>query len=145
MQGNEILQPLLWAVTDTSYRAVLSEVDLLPGETLIEGERPVQQDQLAAAIQKKTQSMSIASERIAPLQDAVDLEIATTEDAAQLCSWKEYRVLLNRVDPLITTEVAWPIQPQRLLPNIDTGLNRRSGPFANSSGVWLVNDEWGRC
>ncbi|KKB22881.1 tail fiber assembly protein, partial [Escherichia coli] len=38
------------------------------------------------------------SEHIAPLQDAVDLDIATEEEASLLAAWKTYRVLLNRVD-----------------------------------------------
>lgn len=111
MQDNEILQPLLWAVTDLSYRAVLPGDLLLPGEAVVEGERPVRHDQLATAIQMKAQLMLVASEKIALLQDAVDLGISTTGEAKQLLSWKEYRVLLNRVDPLSSTEVAWPIQP----------------------------------
>ncbi|PZT65515.1 tail fiber assembly protein, partial [Escherichia coli] len=39
-----------------------------------------------------------ASEHIAPLQDAADLEIATEEEISLLEAWKKYRVLLNRVD-----------------------------------------------
>ena len=38
------------------------------------------------------------SEYIAPLQDAVDLEIATAEERSLLEAWNKYRVLLNRVD-----------------------------------------------
>ncbi|EES1498857.1 tail fiber assembly protein [Escherichia coli] len=37
-------------------------------------------------------------EYIAPLQDAVDLEIATEEERSLLEAWNKYRVLLNRVD-----------------------------------------------
>ncbi|HAL7766072.1 TPA: tail fiber assembly protein, partial [Escherichia coli] len=50
-----------------------------------------------------------ASEHISPLQDAVDLEIATEEEISLLTAWKKYRVLLNRVDIL---EPVWPVQPQ---------------------------------
>ena len=35
------------------------------------------------------------SEYIAPLQDAVDLEIATEEETLLLEAWKKYRVLLS--------------------------------------------------
>lgn len=54
-----------------------------------------------------------AAERISPLQDAVDLEIATDDEAAALIAWKKYRVQLNRMDqqegyPLT---VAWPSAP----------------------------------
>ncbi|EJR8196736.1 tail fiber assembly protein, partial [Escherichia coli] len=51
------------------------------------------------------------SEHIAPLQDAVDLEIATEEEKSFLASWKRYRVLLNRVDTSIAPDIEWPVIP----------------------------------
>ncbi|EBP2453867.1 tail fiber assembly protein, partial [Salmonella enterica] len=47
-------------------------------------------------------------EKIAPLQDAVDLEIATDDEKARLDEWKKYRVRVNRVD---TSNPAWPEKP----------------------------------
>ncbi|HHC0857871.1 TPA: tail fiber assembly protein, partial [Salmonella enterica] len=44
----------------------------------------------------------------APLQDAVDLVIATDEEKSQLAEWKKYRVLVNRVD---TSNPDWPDVP----------------------------------
>ena len=35
---------------------------------------------------------------MAPLEEAVDLEIATEEERSLLEAWNKYRVLLNRVD-----------------------------------------------
>lgn len=54
-----------------------------------------------------------ADYRIAPLQDAVDLEEATAEEAALLTLWKRYRVALNRVDtqPGWPEVVEWPTPP----------------------------------
>ncbi|ECI4976754.1 tail fiber assembly protein, partial [Salmonella enterica subsp. enterica] len=52
--------------------------------------------------------LQIASEKIAPLQDAVDLDIATDDEKAQLDEWKKYRVLVNRVD---TSNPDWPEKP----------------------------------
>ncbi|ECW0880022.1 tail fiber assembly protein, partial [Salmonella enterica subsp. enterica] len=46
--------------------------------------------------------------KIAPLQDAVDLGIATDDEKAQLDEWKKYRVLVNRVD---TSAPSWPDKP----------------------------------
>ncbi len=46
----------------------------------------------------KNSLMQVASEHIAPLQDAVDLEIATEEERSLLEAWNKYWVLLNRVD-----------------------------------------------
>ncbi|EJQ6148775.1 tail fiber assembly protein [Escherichia albertii] len=60
------------------------------------------------AEETKNSLMQVASEHIAPLQDAVDLGIATEEETSLLATWKKYRVLLNRVDILAPV---WPIQP----------------------------------
>ncbi|EAA5306026.1 tail fiber assembly protein [Salmonella enterica] len=56
----------------------------------------------------KNRLLQIASEKIAPLQDAVDLGIATDDEKAQLDEWKKYRVLVNRV---YTTNPDWPSPP----------------------------------
>ncbi|ECF6245467.1 tail fiber assembly protein [Salmonella enterica] len=53
----------------------------------------------------KSRLLQMAAEKIAPLQDAVDLEIATDDEKVQLDEWKKYRVLVNRVD---TTNPDWP-------------------------------------
>ena len=50
------------------------------------------------------------NEKIAYLQDAVDLEIATSEELEQLKVWKNYRVLLNRID-VNDVDVVFPEQP----------------------------------
>ncbi|TBM28250.1 tail fiber assembly protein [Hafnia paralvei] len=60
---------------------------------------------------KKTVLMTEAAERIAPLQDASDLGIATNEELAQLKAWKTYRVLLSRVDTSIAPNIEWPLKP----------------------------------
>ncbi|CAM6643993.1 phage tail protein [Escherichia coli] len=51
------------------------------------------------------------SEHIAPLQDAVDLDIATEEETSLLAAWKTYRVLLNRVDISVAPDIEWPAVP----------------------------------
>ncbi|EAM8989367.1 tail fiber assembly protein [Salmonella enterica] len=56
----------------------------------------------------KRRLLQMASGKIAPLQDAVDLGIATDDEKAQLDEWKKYRVLVNRVD---TTNPDWPDVP----------------------------------
>jgi len=66
-------------------------------------------DQVAVAESMKSQLMSDASQKISILQDAVDLDMATEEEAAALLAWKKYRVLLNRVD---TSNPVWPKAPK---------------------------------
>ncbi|EEN4344382.1 tail fiber assembly protein, partial [Salmonella enterica subsp. enterica serovar Enteritidis] len=56
----------------------------------------------------KSRLLQMASEKIAPLQDAVDLGLATDDEKAQLDEWKKYRVLVNRVD---TLNPDWPEKP----------------------------------
>lgn len=58
--------------------------------------------------------MSESSMKINPLQDAVDLEIATEEEIKLLVDWKKYRVLLNRIStqPEYPTKIDWPVKPE---------------------------------
>ncbi|AVL11878.1 hypothetical protein C6C13_25105 [Escherichia coli] len=63
------------------------------------------------AEETKKSLMQVASEHIAPLQDAADLEIATEEETSLLEAWKKYRVLLNRVDTSTAPDIEWPTSP----------------------------------
>lgn len=65
-------------------------------------------DYEAEAQRKKVELMTQANNVIATLQDAVELNMATDEETANLQEWKKYRVLLSRVD--INTPV-WPPLP----------------------------------
>ncbi|EIF1991623.1 tail fiber assembly protein, partial [Salmonella enterica subsp. enterica serovar Typhimurium] len=53
----------------------------------------------------KSRLLQMASEKIAPLQDAVDLDEATDKEKASLLAWRKYRVQVNRVD---TLKPVWP-------------------------------------
>ncbi len=57
--------------------------------------------------------LTMAALRIAPLQDAVDLDLATAEDIAMLKKWKKYRVDVNRTTEQSgwPHEVSWPVEP----------------------------------
>ncbi|STD27901.1 Bacteriophage tail assembly protein [Edwardsiella tarda] len=50
------------------------------------------------AEQKKQRLLADAAKAIAPLQDAVDIGVATPEEEARLKAWKKFRVGINRVD-----------------------------------------------
>ncbi|EBN3613476.1 tail fiber assembly protein, partial [Salmonella enterica] len=69
--------------------------------------------QLRQAEETKNRLLQIASEKIAPLQDAVDLDIATDDEKAQLDEWKKYRVLVNRVDISTAPKIDWPKKPEQ--------------------------------
>lgn len=66
---------------------------------------------IAAAEMQKQYLLSEAAEAIAPLQDAVDLDMATPEEESALKEWKIYRVLVNRVDTSLGADVVWPTPP----------------------------------
>jgi len=54
--------------------------------------------------------LALATNAIAPLQDAVDLGEATDGEVSLLKLWKQFRVAVNRVD-LTPVSPAWPEPP----------------------------------
>lgn len=66
---------------------------------------------IAQAEEIRAQLMAEANQKITPLQDALDLDMATDEELAQLNAWKIYRVLLSRIDVLIAPDIEWPEVP----------------------------------
>lgn len=81
------------------------------GEIWVHDEAAEKVSQQAAAERHKTESLAMATSAINPLQDAVDLSMATDTEAALLLEWKKYRVLLNRVDPTKAPDIEWPLVP----------------------------------
>lgn len=75
---------------------------------------PVAREKLPPSLEELQQTrdalLQLATLRINPLQDAVDLDVATAAETASLTTWKQYRVALNRLD-LTVTSVNWPEQP----------------------------------
>ncbi|WP_313471694.1 tail fiber assembly protein [Atlantibacter hermannii] len=67
---------------------------------------------VAAAEQEKQYRLTVANNQIAPLQDAVDLDMATEQEAADLLAWKKYRIQVNRVSTENAPEIEWPDKPQ---------------------------------
>ena len=57
--------------------------------------------------------LAYAAIRIAPFQDAVDLDDASTEEKEALKKWKQYRVALNRIQdqPGFPESIIWPVEP----------------------------------
>ncbi|ALR27233.1 TPA: tail fiber assembly protein [Klebsiella pneumoniae] len=69
-------------------------------------------DLISSNINKKQNLMAIASSTIAPLQDAVDIGIATDDEKITLGKWKNYRVALNRLSVTSANSVDWPAIPE---------------------------------
>ncbi len=75
---------------------------------------PPTRDQLAtAALAQRDALLAFATLRIAPLQDASDLDLATGPEMARLVAWKRYRVDLNRIELQsgFPSSIAWPVAP----------------------------------
>ncbi|CAQ86364.1 MULTISPECIES: tail fiber assembly protein [Photorhabdus] len=72
----------------------------------------LRREQQQQAEHKKQQLMLTVSKQIAPLQDAVDLEMASDEEKSLLAALKKYRVLLNRVDVNLVPDIHWPEKPR---------------------------------
>ncbi|HDI3034378.1 tail fiber assembly protein [Cronobacter sp. EKM101R] len=66
---------------------------------------------ISEASNQKNSMLTYAAERIAPLQDAVELGIATETEIADLAAWRRYRVLLHRVNPSDAPDIDWPARP----------------------------------
>ncbi len=71
-------------------------------------------EELAAiALAERDRRLAVATARIAPLQDAVDLGEATALEEAALLDWKRYRISLNRITQQdgYPAAVVWPEPP----------------------------------
>ncbi|MFI7782671.1 hypothetical protein EN46_02095 [Citrobacter amalonaticus] len=73
---------------------------------------PSHEHQVEMAKITKSELIDYASKLISPLQDAVDLNIATDIEIDLLAKWRTYRVLVNRIDPENTTDIVWPTKPE---------------------------------
>ncbi|HCF1421459.1 TPA: tail fiber assembly protein, partial [Pseudomonas aeruginosa] len=69
--------------------------------------------QVADVEKRRDTLLQEATLRIAPLQDAIDLDEATQAEVAELKAWKQYRIALNRVDQQAgyPSLVEWPVSP----------------------------------
>lgn len=72
---------------------------------------PDREQLLAAAQAQRDSLLQYATLRASPLQDAVDLGIATEAEQIELAAWKMYRVQVSRVD-LEVADPVWPDRPQ---------------------------------
>ncbi|YCI31331.1 tail fiber assembly protein [Erwinia sp. PK3-005] len=78
---------------------------------LINRPAPTSEQLIGIANTEKEQRLNAATTTIAPLQDAVDLGMATDKGKESLEEWKKYRVLLNRVDTSTAPDIEWPVEP----------------------------------
>ncbi|PAO24604.1 tail fiber assembly protein [Enterobacter roggenkampii] len=107
-------------VNDDDYKTLMTGLGngqiIVPGHDgypVLEDRPPVPQEELILeANSTKASLIQSATNAIAPLQDAVELGIATDEEIAQLKAWKKYRVEVNRVDTSTAPDITWPEPPE---------------------------------
>ncbi|EKK6279569.1 tail fiber assembly protein [Escherichia coli] len=81
------------------------------GSSWVKDEAAEQAYRVSEAENKKRELIQEATNTIDILQDAVDLNMATGDEAALLPRWKKYRVLLSRTDTGNAPDIAWPEFP----------------------------------
>lgn len=74
----------------------------------VDAPKPSPEQLIEMAESKKSALLIKVSGEIAPLQDAVDLDMATNEEVSKLAGLKKYRVLLSRVDASKAPNIEWP-------------------------------------
>lgn len=118
LKGNDIPTDLL-PVSEEDHAALFrgqeqgKYINHTPdGPVLVDQPNYSPEELIAQAESKKSRLMQTANAEIAPLQDAVDLDMATEKEKLSLTKWKQYRVLLNRVQPENAPDIEWPELPQ---------------------------------
>lgn len=81
---------------------------------LAEPAPPAPEKIIQIAAEQKNRLMDEANIALLPLQDAVDLGIATEFESSLLIEWKKYRVLLNRIDTSKAPNIEWPEVPDNV-------------------------------
>lgn len=109
------LYPLNLSVTEVNTADVPDGLNIY-GDWMWNGEKIIpreftRQEKIDQAEARRSELIAAAAEKIAPLQDASDLGIATDVEAAQLLEWKAYRVQLIRMAFTGTGEIVWPEVP----------------------------------
>ncbi|EMO4271857.1 prophage tail fiber assembly protein homolog TfaE [Klebsiella variicola] len=82
------------------------------GERWVTDEMAKAAAEIAEATETKAALVKSAAQKIEPLQDAVELDMATNEEKSRYDAWRKYRVLLTRVDTSLAPDIDWPEPPK---------------------------------
>ena len=113
-----MLNPIDMSVGEVELSDVPEGLDILGG-WCFDGvkiiRRELTKDELIAKAESKKQSLlQIATLAIAPLHDAVEMNVSTIEEEQLLIEWKKFRVLVNRIDTSLAPDINWPSTPSTL-------------------------------
>ena len=107
--GEGVYQYLIQRVTEG--KIIVADDNGYP--VLADRPAPTPEQLMAQAEDERKRLLTLATEKIAPLQDAAELDMASDEERAALTAWRKYRVLLNRVDTS-ATDITWPEVPENV-------------------------------
>ncbi|WP_431768975.1 tail fiber assembly protein [Xenorhabdus khoisanae] len=96
----------------TTPEAPATPFDKWDGKRWVTDNQALKTDHIRWAEPQKSSLRQQADIAITPLQDAVDLDMATDAEKTALTAWRKYRVLLNRVDCSAAPDIQWPEQPK---------------------------------
>lgn len=108
---------------ELGWRSITSIGELFPGEVFSAVEpllpslpEPSIEELSAKARERRDSLLTVAANRMGPLQDAVDTVRATDEEVAKLALWKGYRIDLNRIEQKegYPADIQWPLSPDEL-------------------------------
>lgn len=97
---------------DTTIYPPSTPYDKWNGERWVTDDAAKAAAEIAEASSTKSTLIKNAALRIEPLQDAVELDIATDEEKGRYDAWRKYRVLLTRVDTSLAPDINWPAPPE---------------------------------
>lgn len=113
--GNQVTITVLGKVDTAKYTTVAptSQYDEWDGSKWVVNETKKHEADVAVADATKSSLYAEADRNIKDLQFAVDLDITTDAEKAELIEWKKYCVYLNRVDTSKAPDITWPAKPTR--------------------------------
>lgn len=97
---------------DTTIYPPSTPYDKWNGERWVTDEAVKAAADIAEATATKAALIKGAAAKIEPLQDAVELDMATEEEKSRYDAWRKYRVLLTRVDTSLAPDINWPDPPE---------------------------------
>ena len=96
---------------DMTDKAPASDFDTWDGKAWVKNAHAEKDFHTEMAVREFKERMSLVTTRISTLQDAVELGMATDSEVDGLKSWRQYRVLLSRVDTSAAPNIEWPDLP----------------------------------
>lgn len=109
------------SITDEQYRILID--GQAAGKLIVSGDDgtpqladgPIESEESVRlrALSERDARLAQAAIRVAPLQDALDVEGSTSGAESLLNSWKRYRIALNRIEqaPGFPNDFVWPEPP----------------------------------